>query len=483
MRLSGEGGPADLHVSLDGRRDLTQQIYRQVREAIMAGRLRRGEPLPPTRELARRLAVSRNTVTAAYDRLSAEGMISGRAGDGTYVSGPPDPGQTPGTAGPGELRPRELWDAIADPPRIATGFRYDLRTGMPDTRMFPYQRWRALVARELSASGVGAGAYADPAGHAGLRAEIARHVGLVRGVQASADDVLVTNGMQQAMFLLARVLLEPGSTVAVEDPGYPPPHDVLRSLEARLAPVPVDDQGLVVDAIPASARMVYVTPSHQYPLGVAMSPARRMALLEWAGRHGGVIIEDDYDSEFRFGDRPLDAIKSLDRAGRVCYVGSFSKVMLPTLRLGFVIAPPSLRGALRKAKYVTDWHTELPVQAALARFISSGGFSAHVRRMRRAYAERRDLVLTALAGELSPWLTPVRSAAGLHVSALSTSLSAAELFQAALRLFYDGLAINPLSLYAVAERQEAGLVIGYGMVSAAELGPALAMLRDALRGT
>jgi GntR family transcriptional regulator / MocR family aminotransferase len=243
----------------------------------------------------------------------------------------------------------------------------------------------------------------------------------------------------------------------------------------------VDDEGLVVDAIPAQARMVYVTPSHQYPLGVAMSPARRIALLEWAERRGGVIVEDDYDSEFRFGDRPLDAIKSLDRAGRVCYVGSFSKVMLPTLRLGFLIAPPSLRGALRKAKYVTDWHTELPVQAALARFMSGGAFSAHVRRMRRAYAERRDLVLAALTGELSRWLTPVRSVAGLHVSALSTGLTAAELYEVAVQLFREGLGINPLSMYAVGEEQRAGLMIGYGMVSVAELEPSLVMLRDALR--
>jgi GntR family transcriptional regulator/MocR family aminotransferase len=271
--------------------------------------------------------------------------------------------------------------------------------------------------------------------------------------------------------------------VAVEDPGYPPLHHLLRSLDARLAGVPVDAGGLVVDAIPRAARMVYVTPSHQYPLGMPMALSRRMALLAWAEQCGGVIIEDDYDSEFRYAGRPIEPLQSLDRSGRVCYVGSFSKVMWPTLRLGFLIAPPALRSALRKAKYVTDWHTELPVQAALARFIADGALSAHIRRMRHVYAERHELIMHALGDELQQWLTPIRAAAGLHVSALSTCLTAGQLREITGRIRGNGVAIVPLSTYAVGPQEQAGLVLGYGMISAADISAGLTLLRDALRQT
>jgi GntR family transcriptional regulator / MocR family aminotransferase len=343
-----EGGPVDLHVSLAGDDDLTGQIYRQVREAVLDGRLGRGEVLPPSRELARRLTVSRNTVTAAYERLASEGFISGRVGAGTYVTAEPYPagGRCAPPAGP--LRPRAIWDELPGAPHMTPSWPYDFRTGVPDARMFPYQRWRALIARELRASAVGSGTYGDPAGHAGLREAIARHVGHARAVRATAADVIITNGTQQAVYLLARVLAEPGAVIAVEDPGYPPPRHLLRSLDARVAGVPVDHEGLIVAAIPAAAQMVYVTPSHQYPLGMPMSLPRRLELLAWADRRGGVIIEDDYDSEFRFGGRPVEPLQSLDRCGRVCYVGTFSKVMLPTLRLGFLIAhAPRLRRAAR----------------------------------------------------------------------------------------------------------------------------------------
>lgn len=207
-----DGYPGDLHVSLIGRRDLAGQIYRQVREAIVDGRLRRGDLLPPGRELAGRLAVSRNTVTVAYDRLTAEGFTAPRVGAGTYVTGEAAPAGHAGGTAPGPLRPVDVWAAVPDPPEIGS-YRYDLRTGMPDARYFPYQRWRGLMAGEFRPGGVGTGAYCDPAGHPGLRAEVARHVGLSRAVRCAAGDVIITSGMQQAMFLLARVLLEPGSTL------------------------------------------------------------------------------------------------------------------------------------------------------------------------------------------------------------------------------------------------------------------------------
>jgi GntR family transcriptional regulator/MocR family aminotransferase len=484
--MLSESYPAELHVSLEGRRDLVGQIYRQIREAILDGRLRRGEPLPPSRELGRRLAVSRTTVIMAYDRLAAEGFAGGRVGAGTYVTGEAHPRWRSGATQAGPLQPREIWGNLPDAPP-AGDWRYNMSTGVPDARLFPYQRWRALMSRELRAGAVGSGAYADPAGHAGLRAEIARHVGVSRSVRTTADDVIVTSGMQQALFLLARVMLAPGDTVAVEDPGYPPAHDILRSLDARLVGVPVDSEGLIVDAIPPEARMVYVTPSHQFPLGTPMTLRRRMALLAWADRCGGVIAEDDYDSEFRFDGRPIEPLQSLDRSGRVCYIGTFSKVMLPTLRLGFLIAPPALRTALRRAKYVTDWHSELPAQGALARFIGAGDLSAHIRRMRSIYRERHDLVADMLRGDLQPWLRPVPSAVGLHLTAHSPGLSVADIWDVVDGLEHEGVALLPLSAFEYGvtflpgKQTQAGLVLGYGMVNSDEIRTALSLLRDALR--
>jgi GntR family transcriptional regulator/MocR family aminotransferase len=332
----------EMHVSLVGRGDLTGEIYRQLRRAILDGRLPPGGRLPPTRELARRLSVSRTTVTVAYDRLVGEGFLTARVGAGTYVSdGLAGVTRRAGRAG-GALRPRPVWDSV-EPFVFEREAEFDFRPGIPDARLVPYQTWRRLLARELNPAAVGAGHYADPAGHLGLRRAIARHLGVARGVQATAEEVVVTNGTQQAVDIVARVLLAPGDRVAVEDPCYGPPRQLLQTLGARVTGVPVDDQGLVVDAIPPGTRLVCVTPSHQFPLGMAMSLPRRMALLAWAQRHHAAIVEDDYDSEFRYGGRPIEPLQTLDASGRVIYVGSFSKTMLATLRLGFVVAPASLR--------------------------------------------------------------------------------------------------------------------------------------------
>src|SRR5919197_6297048 len=362
----------ELHVSLVGRRDLTVEIYRQLRQAILEGRLPPGDRLPPTRELARRLGVSRGTVTLAYDQLADEGYVSSRVGAGTFVSD--HAAAYPGRAGSegGALRPRPVWDTMPLPALFGRLAEFDFRSGLPDARLFPFPRWRRLLAQELHAKVADIGIYADPAGYHGLRRAIARHLGVARAVRASAEDVVVTNGTQQAVDLVARVLLAPGDQVAVEDPSYGPPRRLLASLGARVAGVPVDDQGLVVDAIPPGTRLVYVTPSHQFPLGVTMSLPRRLALLAWAKRHDAAVVEDDYDSEFRYGGRPIEPLQAMDMGERVVYIGSFSKTMLPSLRLGFVVAPASLRTALRAAKFVADWHTPLPTQAALARFLDEG---------------------------------------------------------------------------------------------------------------
>jgi GntR family transcriptional regulator/MocR family aminotransferase len=319
--------------------------------------------------------------------------------------------------------------------------------------------------------------HGDPTGHPGLRAAIARHIGVSRAVRAQPADVIVTAGAQQAIDLISRVLLEPGATAAVEDPGYPPARMLFASQGVRIVGVPVDAEGLVVDAIPADARLVYVTPSHQFPLGLAMSLERRMALLAWAERHDAVIIEDDYDSEFRYGGRPIEPLQSLDPGGRVLYVGSFSKVMLPSLRLGFLVAPPSLRRALRKAKFVADWHTPQAEQGALASFIDEGLLARHIRRMRAEYQNRHELIGRILVRDFADLLEPVPSAAGLHLSALlpEGTDDRAVVHRARSR----GVGLLALSDYFVDEPRP-GLILGYGSIPAARIEEGLRRLLEAI---
>ncbi|WP_326819496.1 MocR-like pyridoxine biosynthesis transcription factor PdxR [Streptosporangium sp. NBC_01756] len=481
----------EFHVSLDGRHDLSGQIYRQIRTAILDGRLQPGEPLPPTRELARRLEVSRNTVGVAYDRLTGEGFLASRVGAGTYVdalagrSRHPGRGVTEEGSGrqepsPGQaLRPRAGWDDVPRPPAPTAEPAYDFRAGIPDARLFPFESWRRLMSRELRPSAVRTAMYGEPAGHLGLRTAIARHIGVSRAVRTGADDLVITNGAQQAIDLIGRVLLEPGDCVAVEEPGYPPPRQLLRSLGARVVPVPVDAEGLVVEALPDEARMVYVSPSHQFPLGMPMSLSRRIALLSWAERRGAAVVEDDYDSEFRFGGRPLDTLKSLDAGGHVIYVGTFSKTMLPTLRLGFLVAPPPLRQALRAAKYLSDWHASLPAQAALARFVDEGLFVRHIRRMRNEYQDRHRRI-TDLLTRQDGWLRPIPSTAGIHLSALLPEAEPLETATLLRRLRAAGVAAYPLSRFYAGRPDRTGLVLGYGAIPPERIEDGLRLLRRCL---
>jgi GntR family transcriptional regulator/MocR family aminotransferase len=360
----------------------------------------------------------------------------------------------------------------------ASGAAFDFRMGVPDAARFPYAPWRARVTRQLRALRVGTGAHIGAAGHPALRAAIARHVAVSRAVRAVQDDVLVTNGSQQAIDLIARVLLEPGEVVAVEDPGYPPPRRAFVAHGCEVVGVPVDDEGIVVDAIPREARLVYVTPSHQFPLGMAMSMGRRQALLRWADEAGAAIIEDDYDSEFRYGGRPLETLQSLDRTGRVLYVGTLSKVMLPTLRLGFAVAPAPLHAALRRAKYVADWHTAVPVQAAAAEFIDDGLLAEHIRRMRRVYAERHDLITRTLRRDFADHLSPIASAGGLHLAAPFHRGEPHRDEEVVRRARKAGVAVMALSRYAVGGAPpRPGLLIGYGAIATDRIGEGLRRLR------
>jgi GntR family transcriptional regulator/MocR family aminotransferase len=468
-------GRVELHVHLQRGGGLARQVYQQIRAAILDDRLRRGDRLPPTRELAGRLDVSRNTVGLAYEWLVSEGLLAGRRGAGTFVEGHPV-ARTPRPTS-AAIRPRAVWSGVAAPPPWPRPPRYDFGVGIPDASLFPFDTWRRLIARQIRGSLLGAG-YGDAAGQPRLRAAIARHVGVSRGVAADAEDVVVTSGAQGAFDLVARLLIEAGARVAVEEPGYPPVRQLFESCGAGVAAVPVDEAGLKVEALPHDARLVYVTPSHQFPLGMPMAHARRVALLEWAERRNAVVLEDDYDSEFRFGGRPLETLQAIDRRGRVVYVGSFSKALLPGLRLGFLVAPPSLRDALRAASHVAGWHAPLPTQAALASFIEDGLLARHLRKARRAYAARHVRILRTLEREFSRWLAPVPSVTGMHLAARLRFGGVRLETEVAERARAAQVGFDRLSAYCAAPGRQAGIVLGYGGISDASIAEGLRRLRE-----
>jgi GntR family transcriptional regulator/MocR family aminotransferase len=467
----------DLQINLVGRKGIGREIYSQLLLAIQEGRLEPGRRLPPTRELARRLKVARTTVALAYDRLAGEGLLVSRVGAGTFVKQRRVQAIADAQHQESPLSPKQGW---ADVPvafirkLFASRFEFDFRTGIPDVSAFPHARWRRLMARHLHPSKASTG-YGDPAGHPALRAAIARHIWLSRGMEVDPESVTVTNGTQQALDLITKILVERGDRVAVEDPGYPPAWRLFRAIGARVEPVPVDNEGLTVSALPSDTRLVYVTPSHQFPMGVTMSLERRAALLEWARRANAVLVEDDYDGEFRFGDRPLEPLRALDTTGRVIYVGSFSKSALPSLRLGFLITPTSLTAAIRAAKYLSDWHTIWAVQGAFADFIEEGWYARHVRRMRREYEGRHSAVVNGLDSHFRTLVKVAPSAVGLHVCALATQLSPSEIHSAVTRAVDVG--VDELARYSVGQ-PVSGLLFGYGAIPAARIDEGLRRLKD-----
>ncbi len=458
----------DLSVDLTGRGDRTAALYRALLDAVCSGRVRAGDRLPPTRNLAQDLGVSRNTVATAYERLTAEGYLEGRVGAGTYVSeAVAGSARRPrGTA----LRPRDSW---IWQPRPVSGEQpvppYDFRVGIPDATLFPFDTWRRILTAESRLGADNPGAYAEPSGHPRLRAAIARYLAYSRGVDADPDDVIATNGTQHALDLIARVLVEPGDVVAVEDPGYPFARDLFASHGAKVVPVPVDHDGLVVAALPTNTRLVFTTPSHQFPLGPPLSLARRQALLDHAAVHDTAIIEDDYDSEFRYCERPLDPLHRLDDAGRVIYVGTFSKSLLPALRAGYLVAPPSLRQALRAARQLTDGYGARPTQAALARFMDEGLLARHIRKAAKVYAARRAMLSQAITEQLGLEMIP--SGAGLHLTAY---LDGGDEIAAKARDL--GVAVDSIKEYSAGKMRRDGLVFGYGATVTESIEPGIKQL-------
>lgn len=481
----------DIAIRIEGRHDLTGQIFRQLRTAIVDGRLEGGARLPSTRDLAKQLGVSRKTTLDAFERLVAEGYLSTRAGDGTFVAdglarvphaAAAAASLVDGTPPPAAVSALALWDELPDTlamPAPQDSPAFDFRGGVTDKALFPFDAWRRCLHHALRQQARGPGQYHDPAGDAQLRGAIARYVGFSRAVACGWDDVLVTQGAQQALDLVARVMLRPGDVVAVENPGYPPARAAFASLGATVAGVPVDAHGLVIEQLPDDARLVYVTPSHQLPLGMPMTLERRIALLEWAQRRRAVIVEDDYDGEFRFEGRPVESLKSLDRTGLVVYVGTFSKTIFPELRIGYAIAPRALRGALAKARQIVGWHSCTLTQAALARFMLEGDFARHLRRVQKHYDARRKMLLAHLHGELAHWFDAIVPTAGIHVAApLKPGLDETALIRAARA---EGIGLYGISGFHVGAGARAGLLFGYGGIDALRIDTALARLAVLLK--
>lgn len=483
-------------ISLDRAADapLHRQLYDGVRSAVLDGRLPRGTRLPATRDLAVQFGVARNTIAVAFGQLMAEGYLEGRVGDGTYVTRAlPDDllrADAPRLnearsrpAAPPELSRRgaTLVGTPVTAARRATDARA-FRVGMADYRLFPFETWARIVARAWRTPKESLLGYGDPAGIAPLREAIAAHVAASRGVRCDASQVVVVSGSQQALDLAGRLLLDPGDTAWIEEPGYLGARAALLAAGALLTPVPVDAQGIDVaagvDASPR-ARVVYVTPSHQYPLGATMSLQRRLALLEWAARERAWILEDDYDSEYRYAGRPLAALQGLDRAGRVIYIGTFSKVMFPALRIGYVIAPPGLADAFARARALTDRHPPAIEQAALAEFMAEGHLGRHIRRTRAEYAARRELLLSLAPRLLPPEVTVDVAAAGMHgVAWLPPGVDGSAAAAAAAR---NGVDVTPMSAYCLRKPARDALMLGYAAADASEIAAGLSALGAALR--
>ena len=459
-----------------GSRTLLRDVHAQLRTAILDGRLQAGLRLPTTRAFAHAYSISRNTAIAAYDLLLSEGYLATRGKAGTYVAQAlPRPARRESAQRSWQLNP--FWRRQL-PAEAASRLHFDFQIGVPDVHAFPFALWRRLSARTLRAQAKASSAYADAQGRPALRAAIAQHVSFARAVGCVPEDIVVTAGAQQAFDLLARILVVPGRTVvALENPGYPPARFAFAAAGAKIAATPVDDEGLVVERLPRNARIIYVTPSHQFPLGPAMSARRRAQLLEFARRHRAVVIEDDYDGEFRFGGRPLDALQTLDRDACVFYVGTFSKSLFPTLRLGYVVAPPWARAALVAAKRNADWHCPVAEQDTLAAFISEGHLARHVRKIRRIYASRRDLLLQTLERDFQPWFKPLPSVAGLHLTALArTQVDVETLVE---RARHEEVGVQSVHGF-YAGRSKPGLVFGYGAIDAAGIRAGLHRLRQIL---
>lgn len=465
------------------------QLYRELRDTIVSGRFCPKTRLPSTRSLAADVGVSRNTVLNAFDQLAAEGYLEARGGSGTYVTGAlPDETlwSNAGLRGGARQlvrgatlsgRGREIANISPFfPPVKAKPFRH----GLPALDSFPLKLWAQLAGRRLRRMRPELLGYGDPAGYYPLREAIVSYLATSRAVHCAPEQVVIVGGSQQAIYLASLALLDNGDYAWIEDPGYLGARGALQMAGARLVPVPVDEQGLDVAAgisLRPDARLVYLTPSNQYPTAATMSLPRRLELLEWAARSGAWIVEDDYDSEFRFRGRPLAALQGLDRHGRVIYLGTFSKLLAPTLRLGYLVVPPQLVDAFSAASALISRHPPSLEQIVLTDFIEKGHLARHIRRMRVLYMERQAEFVAAARRELGGLLEVTPPEAGTHlVGLLPEWLDDREAAKAAAA---RGVETRPFSSYCLGQHRN-GLVLGYGAFSGGQIRNGMRKLAAAL---
>ena len=497
-----------LLLRLDGRGPLHRQTYRALREAILAGRLRPGARLPSTRDLAAELGVSRNTVLQAHDRLTAEGYAVTRPASGTFVAGAL-PAPRPAAAGggrrgahddaPGSATPlprlsefgRRLAETV--PPNRASWslprekVSHDFRYGEPAYSDLPLATWARILGRRARGISAQRLAYQAPGGAEELRTALAAYLSRARGVVCSPEQILVVRGTQQAIDLTTRLLVDGGDRVVLEEPHYTGFSFCLRALGAGIVHVPVDAQGLQVEALDriASARLACVTPSHQFPSGGVLSLSRRLALLDWARSRDAYVLEDDYDGEFRFAGDPLECLQALDRHQRVLYAGTASKVLFPSLRIGWLVVPAPLLPTFRSAQALTDTGTATLEQLALADFIAEGHLERHVRRIRKRHAARRRALLDAVSRELGERARVLGVSAGLHVLLRLESVARRDLPALRAACVARGVGVYPASPFYAKPPPWAELLLGYGGLGERAIREGVRRLRsglDALEG-
>jgi GntR family transcriptional regulator / MocR family aminotransferase len=455
---------------------LYRQLYDAIRQAILLGSLRKGLRLPSTRHLAAELCVSRNIVVMTFEQLLAEGYLESKTGAGTFVTNtlPEEVLQVQVSPAKGNRALSQRGKAIKRVPHLDGRFccaipsvdpklRYaPFRYGLPALDELPLDFWGRLLARHCRTAPAEVAIHGDPSGLLRLREAIASYVGAARGVRCRADQVIITNGSQQAIDLAARVLADPGEVAIIEDPGYIGARAALEAAGLKLVPVRVLRDGLRVDLLARKhlhAKLVYVTPSHQFPLGVVLSLANRLQLLDWAARNDAWILEDDFDSEYRYGSKPIPALQGLDGNSRVIYIGTFSKVLFATIRLGYLIVPEDLLDTFVAARWVLDRGSPLVEQAALADFIAEGHLASHIRRMRGLYMERRSVMISTIRQDMGDILETWDSEAGMHTlgwlpSHLDDSRVSAQAAKA-------GIYTIPVSSLSILPPSRGGLALGY----------------------
>lgn len=474
---------------------LYRQIYEKIRRAILEGKINAGKVLPPTRNLAKQLSVARMTVINAYEQLIAEGYLESKKGAGTFVAArlPEDflnavqPQKQNQTETARNLKLSDFGNFLANQ-EVTFLRRYSVpkpipfRHGVPAIDEFPIEIWSKILQKQTKSASFKMFSYGDVCGFEPLREAIAAHLSTSRGVNCTAEQIIITSGTQQTLDLIGSVFISKKDEVCLEDPSYFGARDVFSGFGANLIPVPVDEEGFNLEEAKIKSReprLIYLTPSHQYPLGVTMSLTRRMNLLEWARETESFIIEDDYDSEYRYSGRPLASLQGLDRNNRVIYIGTFSKTVFPALRLGFLVAPTDLIDVLGSAKALRDWHSPQIEQAVLAEFIAEGHFAKHIRKMRNLYEERQKILIKEVEENLHGLLEISPSSAGMHlIGWLPEGINDREVFIKGLE---NNLQVAPISASCIEQKLCGGLFLGYTAFDERQIKQGVEKLKEILR--